>query len=164
MIGNPKGDITVVEFFDYNCGWCKRVVDDLTKLTKADPKLRVVLKEYPIFGGPPSVAAAKAALASIRQGKYWEFHAALMRERQVTEQTVFTVAQRVGLDLNRLKTDMADKRIESTIQQNIEIGQGLGIEGTPGFLIDSRLNVGYVPADGVQKMLAEIRKAGCKVC
>ena len=164
VYGNPKGDITVVEFFDYNCGWCKRAVDDILKLTKADPRVRVVMKEYPIFGGPPSVLAAKAAMASVKQGKYWEFHMALMREKQVTEQNLFTVAQRVGLDVARLKADMADKRYETIIEQNVNIGQELGIEGTPGFLVDSRINVGYVPADGMQRMIAEIRKAGCKVC
>lgn len=164
VLGNPKGDITVVEFFDYNCGWCKRAVDDLVKLTKADSRVRVVLKEYPIFGGPPSVLAAKAAMASIRQGKYWEYHTALMRERQVTEQNVYAVAQKVGLDVNRLKADMADKKLDAIIEQNISVGQELGIEGTPGFLVDSRINVGYVAADGMQRMIAEIRKAGCKIC
>ncbi len=164
VLGNPKGDITIVEFFDYNCGWCKRAVDDLVKVTKADPRVRVVLKEYPIFGGPPSVTAARAAMASIKQNKYWEFHTALMREKQVTEQNVYTIAQRVGLDVGRLKADMADKRIEDTIRKNIELGQGLGMEGTPAFLIDSRINVGYVPADGMMKLVAEIRKAGCKMC
>ncbi len=164
VLGNPKGDITVVEFFDYNCGWCKRAVDDIVKLTKADPRVRVVMKEYPIFGGPPSVTAAKAAMASIKQNKYWEFHTALMREKQVTEQNVFAVAQRVGLDVGRLRADMADKRIDAVIQKNIEMGQGLGMEGTPAFLVDSRINVGYIPVDGMQKMIAEIRKAGCKIC
>jgi protein-disulfide isomerase len=164
VIGNPKGDVTIVEFFDYNCGWCKRALDDIQKLTKADPRVRVVLKEYPIFGGPVSVTAAKAALASVKQNKYWEFHSALMREKQVTEQNLFVVAQRVGLDVAKLKVDMADKRNEAIIQQNIEVGQGLGIEGTPGFVIDSRVNVGYVAADGMQQMLAEIRKTGCKMC
>ena len=164
ILGNPKGDITVVEFFDYNCGWCKRAVDDIMKLTKADPRVRVVMKEYPIFGGPPSVQAAKAAMASIKQGKYWEFHTALMREKQVSEQNLFAVAQKVGLDVNRLKADMNDKKLETTIEQNVQVGQELGIEGTPGFLIDSRINVGYVAADGMQKMIGEIRKAGCKIC
>ena len=164
VLGNPKGDITVVEFFDYNCGWCKRAVADLMTLTKADPKVRVVLKEYPIFGGPPSVLAARAALASIRQGKYWEFHAALMREKQVTEANLFVVAERVGLNVARLKADMADPKIEQTIKQNVELGQGLGIEGTPGFLVDARVNVGYVPADGLRQMIGDIRKQGCKVC
>jgi protein-disulfide isomerase len=164
VLGNPKGDVTVVEFFDYNCGWCKRAVDDILNLTKSDSRVRVVMKEYPIFGGPPSVVAAKAAMASIKQNKYWEFHTALMREKQVTEQNVFTVAQRVGLDVARLKADMADKKLDAIIEQNIQVGQGLGIEGTPGFVIDSRVNVGYVPSSGMKQMIADIRKQGCKVC
>lgn len=164
VIGNPKGDVTVVEFFDYNCGWCKKAIDDVQSLIKKDPRVRVVLKEYPIFGGPQSVVAARAAMASIKQNKYWEFHNALMREKQVTEQNLYVVAQRVGLDVAKLKADMADKKLESAIQQNIEIGQGLGIEGTPGFVIDSHVNVGYVPADGMHQMLTEIRKTGCKMC
>lgn len=164
VLGNAKGDVTVIEFFDYNCGWCKRAVDDLNKLTKADPKVRVVMKEYPIFGGPDSVLAAKAASASIKQNKYWEFHTALMREKQVTAANLFTVAQRVGLDVARLKTDMADPKIEKMIEENIKVGQELGIEGTPGFVLDNKVNVGYVNADGMQKMLSEIRKSGCKIC
>jgi protein-disulfide isomerase len=164
IIGNPKGDVTVVEFFDYNCGWCKKAIDDVQTLTKSDPRVRVVLKEYPIFGGPASVVAAKAAMASIKQNKYWEFHLALMREKQVTEANLFVVAERVGLNVAKLKADMADKKLDGIIEQNINIGQGLGIEGTPGFVIDSRVNVGYVPADGMKQMIGEIRKAGCKMC
>ena len=164
VMGNAKGDVTVVEFFDYNCGWCKRAVTDIQALTKGDPKVRVVMKEYPIFGGPPSVLAAKAAMASIRQNKYWEFHTALMREKQVTEQNLFVVAEKVGLNVAKLKTDMADPKIDQAIEQNIQVGQGLGIEGTPGFVLDSRVNVGYVPADGMKQMLGEIRKQGCKMC
>ncbi len=164
VVGNPKGDVTIVEFFDYNCGWCKRALDDIQKLTKADPRVRVVLKEYPIFGGPASVLAAKAALASVKQNKYWEFHSAMMREKQVTEQNVYAIAQRVGIDVAKLKAEMADKRYDAIIQNNIEVGQGLNVEGTPGFVIDSRVNVGYVSAEGMQQMLAEIRKTGCKMC
>ncbi len=164
VLGNAKGDITVVEFFDYNCGWCKRAVQDLMTLTKGDAKVRVVMKEYPIFGGPPSVMAAKAALASIRQNKYWDFHAALMREKQVTEANLFVVAQKVGLDVARLKADMADPKIDKTIEENIQQGQGLGIEGTPGFLVDAKVNVGYVPAEGLKQMIGEARTKGCKIC
>jgi protein-disulfide isomerase len=164
VLGNAKGDVTVVEFFDYNCGWCKRAIADLQVLTKGDQKVRVVMKEYPIFGGPPSVMAAKAAMASIRQNKYWEFHTALMREKQVTEQNLFVVAERVGLNVARLKTDMADPKIEASIEENIQLGQGLGIEGTPGFVVDAKVNVGYVPADGLKQMLGDVRKTGCKMC
>ena len=164
VLGNPAGDVTVIEFFDYNCGWCKRAVEDINKLTKADSKVRVVMKEYPIFGGPDSVLAAKAATASIKQNKYWEFHTALMREKQVTAANLFTVAERVGLNVTRLKADMADPKLDKMIEENIKIGQELGIEGTPGFVLDAKVNVGYVNAEAMQKMLVDIRKAGCKIC
>jgi protein-disulfide isomerase len=163
VIGNTAGDITVVEFFDYNCGWCKRAVDEMTKLVNADPNVRVVLKELPIFG-ENSTFAAKAAMASINQGKYWDFHRALMKERQVTRDNVFKVAEKVGLNIARLKEDMANPAYDAVLKENAEIAQSLGIEGTPGFIIDAKVNVGFVPADGLKEMIADIRKAGCQVC
>jgi protein-disulfide isomerase len=163
VMGNPKGDVTVVEFFDYNCGWCKRAVDEISKLTAADPKVRVVFKEFPIFG-ENSAIAAKAAMASKKQGKYWDFHVALMKERQVTKDNVFKIAEKIGLDVNKLKADMADPAYDAAIKSTTEIAQGLGIEGTPGFIVDAKVNVGYLPADGLQQLIAEARKTGCQVC
>jgi protein-disulfide isomerase len=163
VLGNPKGDITVVEFFDYNCGWCKRAVDDVVKLAAADPSVRIVMKEFPIFG-EHSTFAAKAAMASIKQGKYWDLHMALMREKQVTKDNVMTIAARVGLDIAKLKTDMADPRLDAAIKQTHDIAQALAIEGTPGFIVDAKVNVGYVPVDGLQRMVGEARKNGCQVC
>ncbi len=163
VFGNPQGDVSVVEFFDYNCGWCKKAVDELTKLTKADPKVRVVFKELPIFG-ENSAFAAKAAMASLKQGKYWDFHVALMKERQVTKDNVFTIAAKAGLNVDQLKKDMADPVYEAALKENAALAQALGIEGTPGFIIDARVNVGFVPADGITQILAEVRKEGCKAC
>ena len=163
VLGNPKGDVTVVEFFDYNCGWCKRALDDVMNLTKTDTKVRVVMKEFPIFG-EASVLASKAAMASIKQGKYWDYHVALMREKQVTTQNVFTIAEKVGLNIARLKTDMADPKFDAALKENAQIAQALNIEGTPGFVIDSRVNVGYIPTDGIVQMIGDIRKSGCKMC
>lgn len=163
VLGNPNGNISVVEFFDYNCGWCKRAVDEMVKLTKADPNIRVVMKELPIFG-ENSAFAAKAAMASIAQGKYWEFHTALMKERQVTKDNTLDIAKKVGLDVARLKKDMENPAIDAALRTNHELAQGLNIEGTPGFVIDSRVNVGFLPADGIKEIVADIRKTGCKVC
>jgi protein-disulfide isomerase len=162
-IGGDKNSVTVVEFFDYNCGWCKRAVNDIVNLQKSDPKLRFIMKEFPIFG-EDSAAAAKAALASKRQGKYWEFHNALMREKRVTAANLFKIAEDVGLDVAKLKTDMADPKIAEAIRQNTALAQALNIEGTPGFVIDSRVNVGYIPADNLRRMVEDIRKTGCKMC
>ena len=163
VYGNAKGDVTVVEFFDYNCGWCKKAIDDVVKLTKADPKVRVVMKEFPIFGEASSLAA-KAAMASVKQGMYWEFHTALMREKQVTKENLFPIAEKVGLNVAKLKTDMADPKLEEALKETTQIAQALGIEGTPGFIVDSKINVGYLPAEGLQQMIGEIRKAGCQMC
>ncbi|MFZ4805650.1 MAG: DsbA family protein [Hyphomicrobiaceae bacterium] len=163
VFGNPKGNIAVVEFFDYNCGWCKRAVDELTKLTKADPNVRVIMKELPIFGDN-SAFAAKAAMASIAQGKYWDFHVAMMREKQVTKENTFRIAEKVGIDVARLKRDMENPALDAALKANQDLAQGLGIEGTPGFIVDTKVNVGFVPADGLKEMIAEIRKAGCQVC
>jgi protein-disulfide isomerase len=163
VMGNPKGDIAVVEFFDYNCGWCKRAVDEVTKLARADPQIRVVFKELPIFG-ENSTFAAKAAMASINQGKYWEFHLALMKERQVTKDNVFRIAEKVGLNVAKLREDMVNPAYDAALKETARIAQSLGIEGTPGFIIDAKVNVGFVPAEGLQEMIAEIRKVGCHVC
>jgi protein-disulfide isomerase len=163
VMGNPNGQISVVEFFDYNCGWCKKAVDELNKLTKGDPQVRIVLKELPIFG-ENSTIAAKAAMASIRQGKYWDFHVAMMKEKQVTKDNVFKIAEKVGLNVEKLKTDMADPVIEAALKDNAVIAQELGIEGTPGFIVDSKVNVGFVPAEGIKEMLADVRKTGCQAC
>jgi protein-disulfide isomerase len=163
VMGNPKGDITVVEFFDYNCAWCKRAVDEMSKLTKADPNVRIVFKEFPIFG-ENSNFAAKAAMASIKQGKYWDFHVALMKERQVTKDNVFKIAEKAGLDVNKLKADMNDPSFDATIKETADLAQALGIEGTPGFIVDAKVNVGFVPADGLKQMITEARKSGCVVC
>jgi protein-disulfide isomerase len=163
VIGNPSADITVVEFFDYNCGWCKRAVDEVTKLVKADPNVRVVFKELPIFG-ENSTFAAKAAMASIHQGKYWDFHLALMKERQVTKENALRIAENVGLNVAKLKEDMANPAYDLALKETSQIAQSLGIEGTPGFIVDAKVSVGFVPADGLQEMIAEIRRAGCQVC
>ncbi|MEQ1616231.1 MAG: DsbA family protein [Hyphomicrobiaceae bacterium] len=163
VLGNLKGEISVVEFFDYNCGWCKKAVDEVNKLTKADPQVRVVMKELPIFG-ENSTIAAKAAMASLRQGKYWDFHIALMKEKQVTKDNVFKIAEKVGINVEKLKADMADPVIEAALKENASLAQELGIEGTPGFVIDSRVNVGFVPADGIKEILADVRKQGCQAC
>ena len=163
VLGNPKGDITVVEYFDYNCGWCKRALNEVSKLTAADKNVRIVMKEFPIFG-EHSTFAAKAALASLKQNKYWEFHNALMKAERVTTKNTFEIAKSVGIDVEALKEEMKKPQYDKAIEENSRIAQALGMQGTPGFIVDSRVNYGYVPADGLQQMLSEIRKEGCKVC
>lgn len=163
VFGNPKGDVTVVEYFDYNCGWCKRAFGEVQKLVKADPNVRVVFKEFPIFG-EHSEFAARAALASIKQGKYMQFHIALMKVRRVTTSNVMQIAKSVGLDVEQLRKDMDAPHIRDAIRETNATARALGIEGTPGFLIDSTVIGGFIRTNQMQSMLADVRKNGCKMC
>jgi protein-disulfide isomerase len=165
VIGNPKGDVTLVEFMDYNCGWCKKSVKEMQTLLKTDKNVRVVMKEFPIFGDG-SEYAAKAALASVKQGKYWEFHQALFAsESKVTAEVVDQIAAEQGLDVARMKKDMEDPAIAANIQKTQILAQTLLFTGTPAFIVDDQVTPGYTPIDGLMASLATVRAAGgCKVC
>lgn len=165
VAGNPDGDITLVEFFDYNCGWCKKGLPEVLSLIESDKNLRVVMKEYPIFGGD-SDYAAMAALASKAQGKYWEFHLAMLgHEGKLTAADVDEIAKDKGLDLDKLKADMKSPAIAEIIERNHKLASELSISGTPAFVIDNKLVPGYLPKDGLVAAIAEVRGAGgCKLC
>lgn len=158
-IGNKKGDVTVVEFFDYACGYCKKVQPSILKLLKTDKNVRVVFKELPIFG-PSSLKVSKAALASDRQGKYFEFHTALMSERgRISDSKLISVAKKVGLDIDKLKKDMDDPKIEQIIKDNQELAGKLGISGTPAFIINDEIFAGAIPYKDMKVKIADLRKA-----
>lgn len=165
VVGNPKGDVTIVEFFDYNCPWCKKSMPELQKLLKADPNIRLVLKEFPILG-EGSEYAARAALASQSQGKYWQFHQALFaHEGKVSKDIVDEIAKDQGLDVAKLKADMGKPEFEATVKRNQALAQTLGINGTPGFVVGDKLIPGFVPGDNLAAAVKEIRDAGgCAVC
>jgi len=165
VAGNPEGDVTVVEFFDYNCGWCKKSFPELTKLIEQDKKLRVVLKEFPIFGGD-SDYAAKAALAAKKQGKYWELHSALFQhEGKVTKEVVDEVANQLGLDMAKLTADMNAPEVTAVLDQNHALAQSLAINGTPAFIVDETVSPGYLEADALAGLIGGVReKGGCKLC
>lgn len=165
VVGNPKGDVTLVEFFDYNCGWCKKSIVELQSLVQKDKNVRVVMKEFPIFGAD-SEYAARAALASVRQGKYWEFHQALFAsESKVTIEVTDQIAVEVGLDVAQLKKDMADPAIAANMQRTQILAQTMLITGTPAFIIDDQVFPGYTPLDGLEAAIATVRaNGGCKVC
>jgi protein-disulfide isomerase len=163
-IGNPKGNVTIVEFMDYNCGWCKKSMAEVQTLLKADPELKVVFKEFPIFG-EHSEYASRAALAAAKQGKYWELHQALFsQEGQVTTDIVNQLAEGLGLDMAKLTTDIESKEIGEHIAANMQLGKNLAINGTPAFVIDDQVYGGYLPLDGMTQAVAEVRAAGCKLC
>lgn len=157
--GNPDGDITLVEFFDYRCGFCKRVFPTVLKLLKEDGNIRMALKEIPILG-PESVYAAQAALASRNQGKYFKFHTALMKAKGgLTEKKVFLIATSVGLDVEALARNMEKQKpeIERMIKRNLRLADELEITGTPAFVIGDTVIRGAVDFDTLKQVVAEAR-------
>jgi protein-disulfide isomerase len=156
--GNPQGDVTIVEFFDYRCPYCKQVQPNLQTLLDQDHKLRFVYKEMPVLGAP-SVVAAHAALAARSQGKYEAFHAAMMATKgQITDEVVYRVAGSVGLDVDRLKQDMAAPEIDRAVKANLALAEALEIHGTPGFIIGDHIVPGAMDLDALKKLVAEARK------
>ena len=164
VAGNPDGDVSVVEFFDYNCGYCKRALPDVVKLVDNDSKVRVVLKELPIFG-EDSEAAAKAALAAHKQGKYFEMHQKLFTEPgKADKEKALRIAGELGLDTARLEKDMADPEVQRSLDEAKELAQKLGLQGTPLYLIGDRVIPGAPDDlyDQLTKNVGEIREKGCK--
>jgi len=159
VAGNPKGDVTIVEFMDYRCGYCKGVQPTLDQVIRQDGKIRYVLKEFPILG-PASRTASMAAIAAHKQGKYLAFHSALMAyPNNLTDEVIFALARQVGLDIAKLKDDMKAPEVEALIEKTHKLAQDLGINGTPGFIIGDQIIPGAVGADELKKKIAEARKA-----
>jgi protein-disulfide isomerase len=161
VVGNPKGDTTLVEFFDYNCGYCKRAHADMKRLLEEDKNLRVVLKEFPILS-PGSVEAAQvgAAVAIVAPDKYWEFHDALITERgQVDGARAMAVVEDLGLDAAKIKEVSQSDDAKATIQESHELAEKLSITGTPSYVTHKELVVGAVGYDTLKAKLDEARKA-----
>ena len=157
VIGNVDGDVTVVEFFDYRCPYCKRVTDSLTTLVKDDPNIKVVFKEFPILG-PESVVAARIALAAHRQGKYEQVHTAFMAHKGSFEQEdLLDLAASVGADRAKLAADVQDPAVMGLLQANESLAAALGITGTPGFLFGKQLVPGAISLDDMKKFVAAAR-------
>ena len=155
--GNPKGDVTLVEFFDYRCPYCKQVVPAIEALLAEDKQLRFVYKEFPVLG-PESVAAARAALAARQQGKYEAMHQALMGLKgQVNEAAILNAAKSAGLDVERLKRDMADPKIDEILKANHELAEALGIRGTPAFVVGDEIVPGAVSLDALRQLVQVAR-------
>ncbi len=152
--GNPKGEITLVEFYDYRCGYCKKAAQAVTELQKDDPRVRVVYKDFPILG-EPSELAAKAALASQAQGKHQIFHEALLSSHtDMTKEEILKIAVGVGLDATRLEADMANPQWQAVIEKNRALAQDLGISGTPGFIVGNELVPGMLDLNGLKELIA----------
>jgi protein-disulfide isomerase len=156
--GNPNGDVVVVEFFDYQCGYCKRVFPTFMKILESDRKLRVLWKELPILG-PVSRYAARAAMAADKQGKYFEYHVALMELRgRLNEKRVLSTAQSIGIDMKRLARDMAAPEIEKYLDETQALATALGINGTPAFLFGDQLVPGAIDEARMRALIAAARK------
>lgn len=160
--GNPKGDITVIEFFDYNCGYCKRAFETVTEAIKDDKKLRIVFIELPILS-PQSKTAAQWGLAANMQGKYFEYHTALMTTTEPkTDEMLERTAKELGLDIEKMKKDAASEEVAKMLEKKVEIARDLRISGTPGFIVGDQIIRGYIPYDAMKGMIAEARKKGTK--
>jgi protein-disulfide isomerase len=156
--GNPDGDVTIVEFFDYHCGYCKRVHPTMQSVIKGDSKIRVAYKQLPILT-PNSRVAAAGALAAMRQGKYIEMHNALMEARgELTKDRVLQIAAGLKLDTDKLARDMTAPDVVQQIDRSLELAKALGIDGTPAFVIGNKLIPGAVDAGTIKAAVAEARK------
>jgi protein-disulfide isomerase len=160
ILGNPDGDVTMVEFFDYNCGYCKRALSDMMEVLREDPKLKVVLKDMPILG-PGSAEAAQVAVAARMQdsaSKYLAFHFKLLSGRgQANKDTALTAAREAGYDMDRLQKDISSDEVGKSIDENIKLARALGIRGTPGYVIGETLIPGAVGAAGLREKIQSAR-------
>ncbi len=161
VLGNPNGDVTIVEFFDYRCGFCRRHFPEVLKLINEDGNIRLIPRQFPILDRPgqPAVSfiAATAALAAHKQGKFEQFHLALMSDQQsLTEDRVYEIARNVGLNETQLRADMSDKLIEKKVKNSLAIGQDIGFEGTPGYIIGKDIILG---AEGYGRLFEAVRRA-----
>ncbi len=157
VIGNPEGDVTLVEFFDYRCPYCRSFGEQLVLLLERDPQVRVVMKEFPILSRE-SIEAARAALAADRQGGYRAFHFALLEEPgDLSREHILATADRVGLDRARLERDMRDPAIDDILRRNYQLAEALGIDGTPAIVIGEQIHAGALPLDRLTEAIAAAR-------
>jgi len=164
-LGNKDGDVTFVEFFDYNCGYCKRAMADMLDLLKNDPKLKVVLKEFPVLS-EGSVEAAKVAIAVRMQdpNKYLEFHQKLLGGRGPADKArAIAAAKEAGLDVARIEKDLASPEIKATINENMKLAEDMDMNGTPSYVIGKQIVIGAVGLDGLKEKIG-IARCGKATC
>ncbi len=167
VLGNPNGKITLVEFFDYNCGYCKKALDDVAKLVKAEPELRLVIKDFPVLG-PGSVEAAEVATAMRNQAKgdkYWQYHTKLMQTRgQIGKTQALAVAKEMGADMDKLAKDVANPETRASLQEVMALADKLQLSGTPTFVLGDEVIVGAVGQDELRTRIGNMRKCGKTAC
>lgn len=158
-LGDPAGDVTIVEFMDYRCGYCRSMAPALRALLEQDRRVRLVIKEFPILG-PDSVVAARAALAARKQGRYGELHWALYQAKDLSEPAILELARRLGLDAERLARDMRAPEVEQAIERTRALAEELGISGTPSFVVGDTLIPGAAPVARLAELIAKARRPG----
>lgn len=158
-----SGDVTLIEFFDYNCGYCRRALPDITALMEKDKDIRTVFIEYPVLS-QGSLDAARVGVAAARQGKYFEFHTALMQAGRADEAAALRIAEKIGLDIAKLKADMEAPETAQFLAKMAQLGRGLFIDGTPSFIIGDEIYPGAAEAEQLQKMVSKVRTSGCQAC
>jgi protein-disulfide isomerase len=161
VLGNKEGDVTFVEFFDYNCGYCKRAMGDMLDLMKNDSKLKVVLKEFPVLS-PGSVEAAQVAVAVRMQDpsgkKYLDFHQKLLGGHGPADRAhALAAAKDAGLDMARIEKDMQSPEVKATIEENMKLAESMGLNGTPSYVIGKQIVVGAIGLDGLKEKIAQAR-------
>lgn len=165
VLGNPDGDVTLVEFFDYNCGYCRAALPDMAALLAEDPNLRVVLKEFPILSNESIDAARVAVLVGDADVDYWTFHEALFTSRgQVDKQVALAAAADLGLSPVSLELDMGTEAVSQKIQTSYEIARALNITGTPTYIIGNEIIPGAIGIDELRERIANMRKCGESQC
>ena len=165
VLGNPEGDVTLVEFFDYNCGYCRAALPDMAALLAEDPNLRIVLKEFPILSNESIDAARIAILVGQSDANYWDFHQALFTSRgKVDKSVALAAAQDLGLSPVDLELRMGAETVAQTIQASYEIAQELGITGTPTYIIGNEIIPGAIGVDELRARIADMRACGKSQC
>lgn len=156
--GNPDGDVTIVEFFDYRCPYCKAMAEPLQALVKKDGKLRLVLKEFPILG-PNSTLASKASIGARPQGRYLAFHEALLTHKgDLDDKAITAIARGLGIDTGKMKARAEDPQVTAKLARNLDLGRALELDGTPAFIIGDTLIPGAVDLEMLEQAIAEARK------
>lgn len=162
ITGNPDGDVTVIEFLDYRCGYCKQAHDGVKALLASDPDIKFIVKEFPILG-PESTFASRAAMASLEQGAdaYLSFNDAMMRHRgDLDQHTVMRLAGEAGVDQAKLAEDIQNPQIAANIRETYGLARRLDISGTPAFIIGDTIVRGFLPYDSLKEIVEDERRQG----
>jgi protein-disulfide isomerase len=167
VIGSPSAPVTLVEFFDYNCGYCKKALPDMAKLVESEPAVKIILKDFPILSRESQEAAivAMALKQQFEPKRFWDFHLKLMSERgRIGKEQAIDLAREMGADMDRLANDMTSDLIRAGLSETAELAQALDISGTPSYVLGDEVVVGAVGIEELQSRISAIKQCGKNVC